>query len=85
MQLCGGVQRSFTAKSADTLRRNAVVMPLYSLTLAFILIAGFAAVLIVPGLPNGDLDRIVGEIAERRQDPYSVVEKIVGTAKFGRP
>lgn len=33
---------------------------------------------------NGDLDRIVGEIAERKQDPYSVVEKIVGTAKFGR-
>jgi len=46
---------TFTAKSGDTLRRNAVVMPLYSLTLAFILFAGFAAVLIVPGLPNGDL------------------------------
>ena len=46
---------SFTAKSADTLRRNAVVMPLYTLTLAFIFFAGFAAVLIVPGLPNGDL------------------------------
>jgi solute:Na+ symporter, SSS family len=46
---------TFTAKSADTLRRNAVVMPLYSLTLAFILFAGFAAVLIAPGLPNGDL------------------------------
>jgi solute:Na+ symporter, SSS family len=46
---------TFTAKSADTLRRNAVVMPLYSLTLAFIFFAGFAAVLIVPGLSNGDL------------------------------
>jgi solute:Na+ symporter, SSS family len=46
---------AFTAKSADTLRRNAVVMPLYSLTLAFIFFAGFAAVLIVPGLSNGDL------------------------------
>jgi solute:Na+ symporter, SSS family len=46
---------AFTAKSADTLRRNAVVMPLYSITLAFIFFAGFAAVLIVPGLPNGDL------------------------------
>jgi LAO/AO transport system kinase len=34
---------------------------------------------------NGDLDRIVGEIAERRQDPYSIVEKIVRSAKFGRP
>jgi solute:Na+ symporter, SSS family len=46
---------AFTAKSADTLRRNAVVMPLYTLTLAFIFFAGFAAVLIVPGMTNGDL------------------------------
>jgi SSS family solute:Na+ symporter len=46
---------TFTAKSADTLRRNAVVMPLYSLTLAFIFFAGFAAILVVPGLSNGDL------------------------------
>lgn len=46
---------AFTARNADTLRRNAVVMPLYTLTLAFIFFAGFAAVLIVPGLANGDL------------------------------
>jgi solute:Na+ symporter, SSS family len=46
---------TFTARSADTIRRNAVVMPLYTLTLAFIFFAGFAAVLLVPGLPNGDL------------------------------
>ena len=41
---------SFTAKSGDTLRRNAVVMPLYTLTLAFIFFTGFAAFLVVPGL-----------------------------------
>ncbi|MGC1781052.1 MAG: sodium:solute symporter family protein [Acidobacteriaceae bacterium] len=46
---------SFTAKSADTLRRNAVVMPLYALSLAFLFIAGFTAFLVVPGLANGDL------------------------------
>ena len=46
---------SFTAKNADTLRRNAVVMPLYSLTLAFIFFAGFATVLIAPRMGNGDL------------------------------
>jgi solute:Na+ symporter, SSS family len=50
-----GFAAAFTAKSADTLRRNAVVMPLYSLTLAFIFFAGFAAVLVAPGLSNGDL------------------------------
>jgi SSS family solute:Na+ symporter len=46
---------AFTAKSGDTLRRNAVVMPLYTLTLAFVFFGGFTAVLVVPGLPNGDL------------------------------
>jgi solute:Na+ symporter, SSS family len=46
---------TFTARSADALRRNAVVMPLYSLSLVFIFLAGFAAVLIVPGLSDGDL------------------------------
>ncbi len=46
---------TFTAKSGDTLRRNAVVMPLYTLTLACIFFVGFTAVLIVPGLANGDL------------------------------
>jgi LAO/AO transport system kinase len=34
---------------------------------------------------NGDLDRIAGEIAERKQDPYSIVDKIVRNAKFERP
>jgi solute:Na+ symporter, SSS family len=46
---------TFTARSADTLRRNAVVMPLYTLTLALVFFAGFATVLILPHLPNGDL------------------------------
>jgi len=50
-----GFGATFTAKSADTLRRNAVVMPLYTLTLVFIFVAGFAAVLVLPGLSNGDL------------------------------
>jgi len=34
---------------------------------------------------NGDLDRIAGEIAERKQDPYTIVDRIVRNAKFGRP
>jgi len=50
-----GFAAAYTAKSSDTLRRNAVVMPLYTMTLAFIFFAGFTAVLVVPGLPNGDL------------------------------
>ncbi len=46
---------SFTAKSADTLRRNAVVMPLYGILLPFVVFAGYAAVMVVPGLADGDL------------------------------
>jgi len=45
----------FTAKSGDTVRRNSVIMPLYVLPLALILFAGCAAILVAPGLANGDL------------------------------
>jgi SSS family solute:Na+ symporter len=50
---------TYTAKSSDTLRRNAVVMPLYSVTLAFVFFVGFAAVLVVPGLKDGDLSLLI--------------------------
>jgi solute:Na+ symporter, SSS family len=46
---------TFTAKSGDTLRRNAVVMPLYSITMPLMFFVGLAATLILPGLANGDL------------------------------
>jgi SSS family solute:Na+ symporter len=50
---------AFTARSGEILRRNAIVTPLYTISLIFILITGFAAVLIVPGLPNGDMSLLV--------------------------
>jgi len=50
-----GFGASFTAKSGNTLRRNAVVMPLYSLTMPLMLFVGLAALLVLPGLSNGDL------------------------------
>jgi LAO/AO transport system kinase len=34
--------------------------------------------------PNEELNKLVTEIAERRQDPYSVVEQIIGTLRFQR-
>ncbi len=46
---------TFTARSGETLRRNAIVMPLYTTTIALIFMAGFTAVLVLPGLANGDL------------------------------
>lgn len=46
---------SFTAKSANTLRRNAVIMPFYSVTMPLMFFVGLAATLVLPGLANGDL------------------------------
>ncbi|HUN72232.1 MAG TPA: sodium:solute symporter family protein [Steroidobacteraceae bacterium] len=59
---------TFTARSADTVRRNAVVMPLYSLTLALMFFAGFATVLILPHLQNGDLALLT--VARRTFPPW---------------
>lgn len=46
---------SFTAKSGDTLRRNAVVMPLYGITMPLMFFVGLSALLVLPNLTNGDL------------------------------
>ena len=46
---------SFSAKSSDTLRRNAVIMPFYSITMPLMFFVGLGATLILPGLVNGDL------------------------------
>jgi solute:Na+ symporter, SSS family len=45
----------FTAKSGDTVRRNSMIMPFYVMPLGLIIFAGCAALLISPGLVNGDL------------------------------
>ena len=46
---------SFTARSGTILRRNAVIMPLYTITMPLMFFVGLSAVLILPGLSNGDL------------------------------
>jgi len=45
----------FTAKSGNTLRRNAMIMPLYVTTLPLLFFVGFTAILVIPGLKSGDL------------------------------
>jgi len=49
------VGASFSAKNGDTLRRNAVIMPLYSVTMPLMFFVGLSATLVLPGLANGDL------------------------------
>jgi len=46
---------SYTARSSKVLRRNAVIMPLYAIAMPLMLFVGFSAVLVLPGLSNGDL------------------------------
>ena len=45
----------FTAKSGETLRRNAVIMPFYVVPLLLIIFAGCTAILVMPGVANGDI------------------------------
>ena len=46
---------SFTARSGNILRRNAIVMPLYSITMPLMFIVGFTAVLVLPGMSDSNL------------------------------
>jgi len=50
---------SFTARSGKVLRRNAVLMPLYGITVPLLFFVGLSAVLVMPGLSNGDLSLLV--------------------------
>ena len=50
---------SFTARSGKVLRRNAVIMPLYGITVPLMLFVGLSAVLVLPGLSNGDLSLLL--------------------------
>ena len=46
---------SFTARSGKILRRNAVFMPLYSITMPLMVFVGLTALMVLPHLSNGDL------------------------------
>src|SRR3954453_7229076 len=47
---------ALTAKNENVFRRNAAILPLYQLLVAFVFFVGFAAVLKVPGLGEGETD-----------------------------
>ena len=49
------INGAYTAKSANTIRKNAVFMPLYNIMLISITILGFAALYIVPGIKNSNM------------------------------
>src|SRR2546430_9618910 len=45
----------YTTLFRSILRRNAIFMPLYSITMPLMIFVGFTALLILPKLSNGDL------------------------------
>lgn len=46
---------AFSAKSARTIKRNATIMPFYQIPILLVFMVGFTALLVIPGLKNGDL------------------------------
>jgi len=69
---------TFTAKEERSFRRNAAVMPLYALVMLFSMLAGFAAVLEVPGLKGGQIDLALLTLSIRTFDPWVV--GVIGAA-----
>jgi SSS family solute:Na+ symporter len=69
---------SFSAKNAKVFRRNATVMPLYSLVLLFVFFAGFAAILKVPGLQGANADLSLFRLALQTFDPWFI--GLIGSA-----
>lgn len=45
----------FAAKSDKILKRNAVIMPFYQIPILLIFMVGFTALLVIPGLKDGDM------------------------------
>ncbi len=61
---------TYSARSGDALRRNAMLLPLYQLVLLLVFFAGFAALLIVPGLHGTAVDRSFLLVVQRYYPPW---------------
>ncbi len=68
----------YTARNERTLRRNAVLAPLYGLLLLFALFVGFTALLRIPGLTGKDIDLALLKLAVEELPPVAV--GLVGAA-----
>jgi SSS family solute:Na+ symporter len=71
---------AFTARGETILRRNTVIMPLYSLMLLFVFFAGFAAILQVPGLEGASIDLALIKLCVQTFPPWFV--GVIGATGF---
>jgi SSS family solute:Na+ symporter len=62
----------YTARSDEVFKKNAVMLPLYQLVILFVFFAGFAAILIVPGLQGADADLSLLRMSRQAFGPWSV-------------
>lgn len=46
---------AFSAKSAKIIKRNAIIMPFYQIPILLVFMVGFTALLVIPGMKNGDM------------------------------
>jgi SSS family solute:Na+ symporter len=60
----------YSAGSGNTLRRNAVYLPLYQIVLLLAMFAGFAALLVVPGLHGAAVDQSFLLVVQRYYPPW---------------
>jgi solute:Na+ symporter, SSS family len=72
-------QLCFSAGSRRTIRRNAVLQPIYSLSYFFIILLGFAALLAGVQPPNGDTNAVLVTFVAGYYPPW-VVGLFAGTA-----
>lgn len=68
----------FTARSDESFRRNAVLMPLYQTVLLFVFFIGFAAITAIPGLTGTDVDLSLLRVTRQTYGPW--VMGLVGAA-----
>jgi solute:Na+ symporter, SSS family len=62
----------FTARDEATIRRNTALMPIYSIILLFVILIGYAALLIVPGLQGADFDLALLRAVKASLPPWVV-------------
>jgi SSS family solute:Na+ symporter len=60
----------YSAKSEDTLRRNAMYLPVYQLMLLLVYFAGFTALLVLPGLTGPSADQSFMLVVQKYYPPW---------------
>lgn len=60
----------YSAKDEDTLRRNAIALPVYQLMLLLVYFAGFTALLVMPGLKGPAADQSFMLVVQKYYSPW---------------